>query len=254
VKKETKNTVIAMAAVAVMFTAVYACIILYAGTTTPFYTVESGSMRHSDKSQTGVIDTGDMVIGRDPSKVDITTYADGLANGYRKFGDYGDVILYSAPNGRTIIHRAVLAAEYKGGGVWSIPSLENLEWSCTGGGNPDALNGGSLTLRNFGFDGRTVTVNLTGLTAGLSGGERGYITVGDANGSGDPVLVTDAMIVAVAAWEIPWLGCIKLYITGNNTDQIPFNSVVALIVTALAVILLAAAAGVVYDKITKQKE
>ena len=65
--------------------------------------VESGSMEPN-------LHRGDVVFLFSPDRVGITTYEEGMAKGYKSFGDYGDVIVYY-PNGdksRTpIIHRAI---------------------------------------------------------------------------------------------------------------------------------------------------
>ena len=47
---------------------------------------------HSSDSRIGIIDTGDMLLVKDPDSKDITTYVEGSKSGYRSFGEYGDDI------------------------------------------------------------------------------------------------------------------------------------------------------------------
>ena len=261
-KKDVRNTVIAVAAVAAVFITAYACLMVYSGTSTIFYTVESGSMRHSDDSRIGVIDAGDMVIVRDPSKTDIITYLDAHGTGYKKFGDYGDVILYKTP-GKTIIHRAIAYMELNEYGTWSIQSLKDYkgEWFC----KRDLVEfsdvshlEGTLTFVDFGYNGREFSVNLDYLATVTVPGTGGYITMGDHNTLADQTagisgIVTADMVTAVAAHEIPWLGCVKLYITGNNTDQIPLNSLLMLVGTITGLILALVAINAVYERTKRDK-
>jgi len=240
VNAETRNTIIAVAAVAIIFGTAYAGIITYAGSSSPFYTVESGSMSHTNgsRSQIGIIDAGDMVLTRDPSRTNIVTYVEGHEIGHKRFGDYGDVIIYDRPGSIPVIHRAVLYAEDNGDGTWSIPSLGNYTglWYIDGlPGDPDEAGAlsGILRFECFGFDGRSFDVQLDKLNPGS-----GYITMGDANWGPDQesvtispnTLISPDHVIAIAAHEIPWLGAVKMYLTGNNTGKIPSNTLPSLVV------------------------
>ena len=256
-KDETRKTIIAVVAVAAVFGVSYAGILIYAGSSSPFYTIESGSMSHTGgtRSQIGIIDAGDMVIARDPSKMDITTYVEGHETGYGRFGDYGDVIIYSRPGNVPVIHRAILYAAHNGDGTWNIPSLKDYTglWFINGvPGDPDgagALNG-VLRFEGFGFNGRSFEVNLDSLTPGS-----GYITMGDANDGADQesaaispsTLISNDRIVAIAAHEVPWLGSVKMYATGNNTDNIPSNTLPSLIITLVLIFSSMIAVGLVFE-------
>ncbi|MCL2786203.1 MAG: S26 family signal peptidase [Methanomassiliicoccaceae archaeon] len=252
-KKDTRNTLIAVAAVAAVFVTAYTCVIIYSGSSVPFYTIESGSMMHSDRSKIGVIDTGDMVIIKDPSKVCVVTYIEGHETGYEKFGDHGDVIIYHHPGGRTIIHRAILHLELNSdGSTWSIRGLDEYSGTKTYGGSDGAYTG-TLTLSGFGYDeSKSITVNLDSVAFKAAGS--GYITMGDRNTMDDGVLVTDDMVIAVAMHEIPWLGCIKLFLTGTNTDSIPTNSTWSLIIAIALPIILLFTANFLYERRKQHKE
>jgi len=262
VNRETKRTVIAAIAAIAVIGLAYAGLLVYAGTSSPFYTVESGSMSHTngERSQIGIIDTGDMVLARDPSKMSITTYAEGHETGYKKFGDYGDVIIYSRPSGTPVIHRAILYAENNGDGTWSAPSLIGYTgtWYIDGvPGTPAdaAALAGTLKFEGLGFSGRSFEVDLDALAPAS-----GYITMGDANGEADQsttisknTLISADNVIAVAAHEIPWLGAIKLYATGNNTNNIPSNTLPSLIAAIVLIFLSIIAFGMIYERITKKE-
>lgn len=88
---------------------------LYAGMWPPAYAVESGSMSPN-------INTGDMVIVSSAGgSVGVDSYEESVSE-YRietqkqsdvvKFGDTGDVIIFTNENGEVIIHRAVLYVQH----------------------------------------------------------------------------------------------------------------------------------------------
>ena len=244
-----------------VFGAAYIGVAMYAGSSFPFYTVESGSMMHSESSRIGVIDTGDMVVVREPSKVNIVSYVEGHGSGYSKFGGYGDVILYDRPGGTAVIHRAILYLEYAGAdgtgkwwfargldsytGVWSVDSVR-----------ADGAISGKLSMSGLGPVGsRSFTIDLDALVP-----VSGYLTMGDNNSEPDQIngvsqnaLVGGDRILGVAGIEVPWLGVIKLFITGNNTDKIPANSIVMLIVSLIVVILLIVGVNLAYERYAKNK-
>jgi len=259
VKKENKNAVVVVVAVLATFALMYAGVVSYSGVSPPFYTVESGSMRHSDDSRLGVIDTGDMVLVRDPSKIGIITYVEGHEIGYKKFGDFGDVLIYERQNDTPVIHRALFFATYIGGNVWTSMSMSHYSgaWS---GNIDETIPGeevqmtGKLTFEHFGHNGRTITVDLDRIAQGLSEGDGGYVMIGDNNSVADSVLVRESMIIAVAAHEIPWFGCIKLFVTGTNTGEIPPNSIFWLVFTISLMITSVIAVNVLYERVKRKRE
>ena len=282
-EKETKQMLIVCGSIIAVFMILLGSVYAYSGVNPPFSTINSGSMQHSpDESSIGTIDTGDMVIVKDPDSYDITTYVEGAKTGYKKFGEYGDVIIYKTQT-NNIIHRAMLELTlkdiiYDGSTVktqiWYIPSLIGYDdWDIinfTPGGmtshkndpaiwneesgtvtidesNKDIIN---LTLTNVGYSDATPFVNLWDLGKNKTDGYKGYLTKGDnaeTNNNFDQViltkmrnkLVSEEDIKSVAVFEIPWLGCIKLFVNGTNTDQIPTNSVIDLVITLVVIVLLA---------------
>jgi signal peptidase len=282
-EKETKQMLIVCGSIIAVFMILLGSVYAYSGVNPPFSTINSGSMQHSpDESSIGTIDTGDMVIVKDPDSYDITTYVEGAKTGYKKFGEYGDVIIYKTQT-NNIIHRAMLELTlkdiiYDGSTVktqiWYIPSLIGYDdWDIinfTPGGmtshkndpaiwneesgtvtidesNKDIIN---LALTNVGYSDATPFVNLWDLGKNKTDGYKGYLTKGDnaeTNNNFDQViltkmrnkLVSEEDIKSVAVFEIPWLGCIKLFVNGTNTDQIPTNSVIDLVITLIVIVLLA---------------
>ena len=254
-KKGTKDTVITIAAsvaiVAVVFSGLYA----YSGIWPPFSVVESGSMQHSDRSSFSTIDTGDAVVVRSPDKVTIRTYVDGYKEGYKKFGDYGDVIVYERPGMNPVIHRAVIWLDWNSTS-WEALSLEGFpteNWY--NDGNTDYRNlTGTLTFYNYGFSSQTVHLNLD-LLPEVSG----YVTKGDNNPVFDnaptglvPGLISEEKILYVAGFSIPWLGIIKFYISGDQDviSRIPANSVPEMIAMTVAVISVFVALFVITEYIS----
>ena len=106
---------------------------LYTGNWPPVVVVESESMMHSNtESFLGVIDTGDLVLVKTiGSRDDVVTYAQGKADDYSTYSDYGDVIIYRK-NGygdvTPVIHRALVWLEYnQTSDNFDIPDLRGLK-------------------------------------------------------------------------------------------------------------------------------
>lgn len=264
VNKDVRDVIIvavsAVAIVALMFSSLY----VYSGQWSSFSVVESGSMQHGEKSTLHTIDTGDMVVIRDPSKVEIVSYVEGYTTGYKKFGEYGDVIIYKRLNqGNPIIHRAILWLDWDGE-KWSAPSLAEYNasdgtplWKDSSDSDWQNLNG-TLILKNIGYSSKDVKIILTGPEGLIE--KSGYLTLGD-NGKTNTdfdqntaiskkTLVSNDRIMYVAGFEIPWIGCLKLLATGKNVDQIPPNSIPSLICTVIAIMCAFATMFVISDYIT----
>ena len=283
-EKETKQMLIVCGTIITVFLVLLGCVYAYSGVNPPFSTVNSSSMQHSDESTIGTIDTGDMVIVKDPEDYDITTYVEGAKKDYSKFGEYGDVIIYRTST-NNIIHRAMLKVTLEDIEIdeinpavtksqkWYIPSLIDYEdwdlFKMSGTTKHSVKNDGTiwnedlgmltlaaehkevyLELNNVGYSDATIFIKLWYIGTDHGAGYSGYLTKGDnaeTNASFDQnilsqvrnELVTEDMIKSVAAVEIPWLGCIKLYVNGTNTDQIPTNSVINLVIIFVAIIAFA---------------
>ena len=255
-KRGTKDAIVtvaaAMAVVAVAFSGLY----VYSGVWPPFSIVESGSMQHSDRSSFATIDTGDAVVLRTPDKVDIRTYVDGYKDGYKRFGDYGDVIIYERAGKIPVIHRPVVWLDWNAStNHWEAPSLVGFpagKWECDNGLNDPMMLSGKLTFIDYGFASQTVHLNLDALPK-----ESGYVTKGDNNpvfdqGSLVTGLVTEERVLFVAGFTVPWAGVLKLYLSGNQDaiSKIPPNSVPDMIAMTVAVLALLAAAFLIGDYVS----
>ena len=211
---------------------------VYTGNWPPMVVIESGSMEHDDNplypepgfTHIGAIDTGDLVLVKSAERSDIITYLAGKQQGYERYGDYGDVIIYYKNGLRgvcsagasldeaecnrqdgewtqatPIIHRAMAWVEVRDNGSYYLPEVD-MEFA-----------NGKLVLAEIGLP---PGAPLTGIT------QSGYITKGDSVGNRHPDQLThrDLLgqsvqpvqpgdIVGMARGELPWFGLIKLKLT-----------------------------------------
>lgn len=224
-----RATLIAVMGVILIFIGIFAGISLYSSHSPPFSVVVSQSMQHDDdRSQLGIIDTGDLVLVRDKSKVEIQTYLEGYSTGYSTFGDYGSVIIYRSDGGYNIIHRVMMYLEIReeaGIKYAYIPYLDqypdkspivDVEKITT-----------NFSIYRIGYkDGAAINITIENILLKANVGDSGYITMGDNNTSIDQYsississfnsLVTYEKIVSIPVIEIPWLGCFKLLLNDNN--------------------------------------
>ena len=258
-KKGTKETIVAAGIALAVVGGGFACLFVYSGMFSPFFVIESGSMMHSDRSSVGIIDTGDMVVVRSADKVGIKTYVDGYNSGYKKFGDYGDVMVYERHDpagGNPVIHRAVIWLEWNDG-HWSAPSLKDFPddlWDCNNGMNDFMNLSGELWIKEYGFNSLNIKINLDAQPH-----KSGYVTKGDNNDikldqpetlglrglPGVTGLISEDQVLYVAGFEIPWIGCLKLQFSGKGYD-IPPNSIPSLIATVAVVTVCILAAFLIY--------
>ena len=213
-----KDVGIAIGSVVIVFLLTFA----YSGNWPPMVVIESGSMEHEDNplypeprySHIGVIDTGDLVIVKQAEKKDIVTYLEGKKLDYKKYGDYGDVIVYykngiETYNGQPVtpvIHRAMAWVDVLENGTYYIPEI------------------------NIYFEGKIILseIGLPDSQHSLSNLESsGYITKGDSypgnkfpdqfghyDITGKKVQPVDPdWVVGMARGELPWFGLIKLRVT-----------------------------------------
>jgi signal peptidase len=225
----------------------------------PFMAVESKSMQHSENaSDVGIIDTGDIVVARRLSGPDeIRTYVGSIADGYRSFGEYGDVIIYQPPDGSIpIVHRAICEVVYNGCGGFDVPELSTVPadlWSSPGEEGRWRGLTDTLDLFGVGYQKATVHIDLAALLESMgSSPHGGLITMGDNNGyslGGERFGVIDQgsivegpipweWVVGKVTGEIPWVGSLRLWATGTAPDYLPRNSVVMLGVSVAALIAL----------------
>ncbi|MFO8110367.1 MAG: S26 family signal peptidase [Thermoplasmata archaeon] len=208
---------------------------VYSGRWPPMVVIESSSMSHGEESRVGIIDTGDIVVVR--GDAEITTYVEGRPEGYTKYGQYGDVIIYR-PMGRQedtpIIHRPIVYIEFNEttGESFDIPSLGNLDygldWSTSQGERLYDLNG-TVEIYDYGFRDVRIEIKLYDLLRNENRMQSGYITMGDKNNKYDqetricPAPVHEDWVIGVARSQLPWFGIIKLLYMGR-TEEVPTNS------------------------------
>ena len=240
VDRETRNFVAVIGVFAVIVAGGYCALMLYTGLSLPFSSVVSESMQHdNERSEIGVIDTGDIVIVSDPSKREIQSYVEGYSTGFKTFGDYGSVIIYDRDSNKNpVIHRAIVWLDYnESTGTWSSAELSNYsDWHC----NFVSDNGVQTCQWNDLRGTLVIYVNDKEATIDLNTLEKksGYLTMGDnpvTNPSFDqsfgivdhPIDMDD--IRSVPVMEIPWLGIIKLMMNGNtHVSHVP-NSLPSLL-------------------------
>ena len=213
-----KDVGLAIGSVVIVFLLTFA----YSGNWPPMVVIESGSMEHDNNplyseprySHIGTIDTGDLVVVKKAEKSDIVTYLEGKRTDYKKYGDYGDVIVYYKNGIETyegqpvtpVIHRAMAWVEIidKENETYYIPEI-------------DTTFQGKIQLAEIGLGGGASIQNLQ---------NSGYITKGDSTGNphpdqlthyditGAPVQPVDPnWVVGMAKGELPWFGLIKLRVT-----------------------------------------
>ena len=213
-----KDVGLAIGSVIIVFLLTFA----YSGNWPPMVVIESGSMEHDNNplyseprySHIGTIDTGDLVVVKKAKKSDIVTYLEGKKTDYKKYGDYGDVIVYYKNGIETydgqpvtpVIHRAMAWVEVvdKENETYYIPEI-------------DTTFQGKIQLAEIGLGGGASIQNIQ---------NSGYITKGDSTGNPHPDQLTHyditgaavqpvdpGWVVGMAKGELPWFGLIKLRVT-----------------------------------------
>ncbi len=240
---------LALGIVFILFLAAY----FYAGNWPPVVLIESGSMEHSDDDstlRTGTIDTGDLVLVKKvDERDDIITYLMGRKSGHKTYGDYGDVIVYhknGLEGGTPVIHRAM---------AWVDVDNELGETVYRVEGYPHDFSASEgITIPDI--DAKEV-----GKTGSQHGELKwsGYLTKGDSDGNSDvdqkPALfdieqrpvqpVKVDFIIGKARGEIPWMGMLKLCLTGQpgcekapSSQKTMMMSVIGVIVVVLIILAI----------------
>lgn len=248
-----KDVGLAIGSVVIVFLLTFA----YSGNWPPMVVIESGSMEHDNNplyseprySHIGTIDTGDLVVVKKAEKSDIVTYLEGKKTDYKKYGDYGDVIVYykngiETYNGQPVtpvIHRAMAWVEVvdKDNGTYYIPEINTTFY-------------GKIQLAEIGLGGGASIQNLQ---------NSGYITKGDSTGNPHPDQLTHYditgssvqpvdpdWIVGMAKGELPWFGLIKLRVTQpDNYYNAPPECRTMLWISMFVVLAGPVLAGKVWD-------
>lgn len=228
----------------------------YSGLWPPLVVVESNSMMHTTEntSHVGTIDTGDLVLVKKvDSPKDISTYVDGLSNGHRTYGDYGDVVIYKKGGSDSItpiIHRAMIYLEPNADGMsYRAPALADApanKWTVSPEDNTWVHLNGTLTLLDVGYAHEIVQIDVSNMIRyfhimGLQA-QAGFITKGDHNPMTDQFywgpapLVNFEWVIGMARGEIPWFGLLKLWNTHTLGSPAPPNSVTDLWISIAIII------------------
>ena len=249
-----KDIGLAIGSVVIVFLLTFA----YSGNWPPMVVIESGSMEHDNNplyseprySHIGTIDTGDLVVVKKAKKSDIVTYLEGKKTDYKKYGDYGDVIVYYKNGIETydgqpvtpVIHRAMAWVEVvdKENETYYIPEI-------------NTTFQGKIQLAEIGLGGGASIQNIQ---------NSGYITKGDSTGNphpdqlthyditGAPVQPVDPdWVVGMAKGELPWFGLIKLRVTQpDNYYEAPPQCRTMLWTSMFIVLAGPVLAGQLWDK------
>jgi len=237
---------VALTVVVLILVTMYA----YTGLWPPLVVIESDSMMHGDDniSHIGTIDTGDLVLVREVTRVsDIETYMEGFVSGHRTYGDYGDVVIYK-PDGadaRTpIIHRAIIYLDYDSANhCFVAEALKDLEegekWAASASGDSWSCLTSTLRIFHVGWDDLTVTIDVSNL---LPSHTSGFVTKGDGNANTDLMLNRNSLVeldwvVGKARGEIPWFGLLKLWTTDSLGSAAPENSVRNLWISIILIVV-----------------
>ncbi len=190
--------------------AILLALFLYSGVFPSMVVVESYSMLedHSTFAQIKQISPADIILIRSTDKGGVITYEDGKGIGYKKFGDYGDVIVYRKfGNEETtpVIHRAIRWVE-KG------EMVEN------GGRSWIAEHSGYLTKGDNDTSNPKFDQNC---------------------GIAYQSPVKEEWIVGKSEFEIPWLGMLSLIVREPGSAlEAPFETKIMFAVIISVIILL----------------
>ena len=192
-------------------------IIFFPGAIAETITIESDSMSHGDKSSSETLESGDVVeIISVSNRKDITTYFMGKEKGYKKFGDFGDVIAYyknGDESSSIVIHRALLWLEYNASG-YHLDKIQNNMVRKKGSFDIPELNMFNVSNRiyfdEFGYNKINISINFNLI---LTNFERfgviphsGFLTKGDRNLGCDQIsTLTDSFGKSVEPVKLEWI-------------------------------------------------
>lgn len=260
-KTELGQVLFALLVTAAIIAAVLGAMYVYTGNWPPMVVVESDSMQHSSSyAYFGDINTGDIVmVKRVSTPASIQTYVTGQADGYRSYGEYGNVIIYRpfGLNTTPVIHRAIIYLQYNSTGQgYNAPSLSLLprsQWfvlSPQGRIHQIYDIKYNIEILNVGYTSTPVIIPIESII----GADRysGFITMGDHNHAligpnatdQSPTmrissLVKFSWIIGIASGYLPYVGIVKMLVDGKTLGEVPLNSVLDFV--AILVLIMAAA-------------
>ncbi len=251
-----REIILAVGMIAIIVLALWA----HTGSMPPLVVVESSSMIHDESGEVGSIDAGDLILVHDREWSEVITFAEATDTnnpnfGHKSHGMAGDVIIYerNGEDGTPIIHRAILR-------VIPNRTAVVVDNGCTEGVHDPAIGMCILSWDVPGTEVRDVeniSISFDGINAGRyecglkSHGEMilnvvnwkpehsGFLTLGDNNhcsvdqgsnavpgssgvysASGIVRPVKADWIIGVAGGEIPWLGVVKLMVSGDDSPGV----------------------------------
>lgn len=251
-----REIILAVGMIAIIILALWA----HTGSMPPLVVVESSSMIHDKSGEIGSIDAGDLILVHEREWSEVITFAEASDTsnpnfGYESHGLSGDVIIYerNGEEGTPIIHRAILRVIPNQTAVVVDNGCDEgvhdqsfgiciLSWDVPGTGIRDAEN---------------ISISFDGINAGRYDCEVqahgqmvlnvvewrpehiGFLTLGDNNhcsvdqgskavpgssgvysASGIVGPVKADWLIGVAGGEIPWLGVVKLMVSGDDSPGV----------------------------------
>jgi signal peptidase len=247
-----RDLIVSIAVVTLVLGALFA----FSGLWPPMVVIESGSMQHSNTdSHLGVIDTGDLTVIRSSDKVDrIITWVEGQEEDYRRYGDFGDVIIFhkNGDHGTTpVIHRALVWIDLNEttGNSFDVPSMDLSDITVITFQNLSTYDSGVHVVTDLRVDLDMVLKNFDGVKEPHGG----FLTKGDNNPNVDQVSlymdnptapttrraepVQEDWVIGVSRGELPWFGVMKLMFS-DNVNGVPSNSIHNLLLTCSLLVVL----------------
>ena len=264
-KSDDKRFIACMGVIIAIIIGGYASLVLYTGLNAPFSVIMSESMQHDNqRSEIGIIDTGDVVIVENKDRSNIQSYIESTTSGYSTFGDSGSVIIYNRDSASNpVIHRAILWLDYNPStDTWNAPSLDNYNgnwyWEYMGVRHTETTGiRGILHFDDITQSHKSPSIDLDRLN--IEDKKSGYLTMGDNTRNttfdqGTSIVshmigVEDIRSVPIA--EIPWIGTIKLLFKNESKLECVTNSIPSLAMLFLIIIAFLSVSdmfGIISDK------
>ena len=264
-KSDDKRFIACMGVIIAIIIGGYASLVLYTGLNAPFSVIMSESMQHDNqRSEIGIIDTGDVVIVENKDRSNIQSYIESTTSGYSTFGDSGSVIIYNRDSASNpVIHRAILWLDYNPStDTWNAPSLDNYNgnwyWEYMGVRHTETTGiRGILHFDDITQSHKSPSIDLDRLN--IEDKKSGYLTMGDNTRNttfdqGTSIVshmigVEDIRSVPIA--EIPWIGTIKLLFKNESKLECVTNSIPSLAMLFLIIIAFFSVSdmfGIISDK------